>query len=130
MAKRRRTGNGPKLTGNFNLGSGGGPTGGLASKIQELQQQMEETQNSLSDETVEITSGGGVVKIEITGDQRITRVEIDPAVVDPDDVEMLQDVVMAAFNEAIEKSKEMASERMEGVTGDLSGLGLNIPGLF
>lgn len=129
MARRKRPSAGkPK----FNFGGGGGAPniggssggGGMAQKLQELQQQMLDTQNALGDETIEVSSGGGVVVIEITGHQKVTNVTIDPEVVDPEDVEMLQDLIMAAINEAVEKSQSMASERLEGLTG-----GLNIPGL-
>jgi len=123
MAKRKRVpGNRPVPK----FGGGGGMGGGgMAQKIQELQQQMLDTQASLADEVLEVTAGGGAISVEITGHQKINTITIDPEVIDPDDVEMLQDLIVAAVNEAIEKSQAMASEKMDGLTG-----GLNIPGLF
>ena len=74
--------------------------------------------------TVEATSGGGVVKAVVSGKMRLESLTIDPDAVSPDDVEMLQDLVLAAVNEGMEKAQEMASSRMSALTG-----GLNIPGL-
>ena len=79
----------------------------------------------LADKTVSVTAGGGAIKVTITGQQNLTAVEIDPDVVDPEDVEMLQDLIVAAVNEAIERSKSMAAEQLGALT---SGLGLP-PGL-
>ena len=75
--------------------------------------------------TFEASAGGGMVKVTALGDQTIQSVEIDPAAVDPDDVEMLQDLVCAAVNEALRGIQEMSSQRMSSVTG-----GMNIPGLM
>ena len=102
-----------------------GGAGGMAKRFQDLQQQMVDAQEALGDETVEVSVGGGVLSVEMTGHQKLTKVEIDPDVVDPEDVELLQDLIVAAVNEAVEKSQKLASERLEGLTG-----GLNIPGLF
>jgi DNA-binding YbaB/EbfC family protein len=101
-----------------------GMGGGMAQQLQKLQQEMLETQEALGDEVVEVTAGGGAIRIAITGHQRVQSITIDPEVVDPEDVEMLQDLVVAAVNEAIEKSQNMASERLSDLTG-----GLGIPGL-
>lgn len=127
MAKRKKGRGGPKYTGPNLGGVGAGGLGGgdLTKKIQQLQQQMTETQDNLSEEVIEVSAGGGAITISITGDQRLKNIIIDPDVVDPDDVEMLQDLVLAAVNEALEKSQSLASERMQGLTG-----GLDIPGLF
>lgn len=126
MAKRKGKGKG------FSLGGGGGgglnlPGGGkgLANQLQAMQQQMAEAQEALGDKTVEITSGGGVVKVVMTGHQKLQSITIDPEIIDPDDVEMLQDLIVAAVNEAVEASQNLAAEEMESITG-----GLNIPGLF
>ncbi len=133
MAKRKGKGKGFSLG---STGSGGpglpaglgggkmGGMGGLASKLQEMQQQMLDAQEALNDKTVEITSGGGAVKVVMTGHQMLQSITINPEVVDPDDVEMLQDLILAAINEAVEASKNLAAEEMEGLTG-----GLDIPGL-
>ena len=102
-----------------------GMGGGMAQQLQKLQQDMLATQEALGDEVVEVTAGGGAITVTITGHQRIQSIAIDPEVVDPDDVEMLQDLIVAAVNEAIEKSQSLAAERMGALTG-----GLGIPGLF
>ena len=98
---------------------------GLAQQIQQMQQEMVKAQEALADETVEVTAGGGMVTIVVTGHQRIKSIELKPEIVDPEDLEMLQDLLVAAVNQAIEQSQTMAAERLEGLTG-----GLNIPGLM
>jgi DNA-binding YbaB/EbfC family protein len=102
-----------------------GMGGGMTQQLQKLQQEMLATQEALGDEVVEVTAGGGAITVAITGHQQVQSIIIDPEVVDPDDVEMLQDLIVAAVNEAIEKSQSLAAERLSGVTG-----GLGIPGLF
>jgi DNA-binding YbaB/EbfC family protein len=104
-----------------------GQMGGMLQKVQQLQEEMMKTQESLADETVSVTAGGGAIEITITGQQRLTAVKIDPEVVDPEDVEMLQDLIVAAVNEAIERSQTLAAERLSALTGGLElppGLGL------
>jgi DNA-binding YbaB/EbfC family protein len=96
--------------------------GGLMSQMQEMQQQMASQQEALAQETVSVSAGGGAITIVITGHQRIESIQIMPELVDPDDVEMLQDLLVAAVNAAIEQSQSMAAEKMEGLTG---GLGIN-----
>ena len=105
-------------------GGGGGGMGGMLQQIQKLQEEMLKTQEELGQETVSATVGGGAVTVVVTGQQHLESIEINPEVVDPDDVEMLQDLIVAAVNEAIEKSREMAAQRLGSLTG-----GLNIPGL-
>ncbi len=124
MAKRKRKPGSRPVPSFGGGGGGGGFGGGMAEKLQALQQQMAETQEALGDKTIQVAAGGGAINIEITGHQKITAITIDPEVLDPDDVEMVQDLIMAAVNEAIEQSQAMASQEMEGLTG-----GLNIPGL-
>jgi DNA-binding YbaB/EbfC family protein len=102
-----------------------GVGGGMAQQLQKLQQQMLETQEALGDEVVEVTAGGGAITVAINGHQHVQSITIDPEVVDPEDVDMLQDLIVAAVNEAIEKSQNLAAERLSGVTG-----GLGLPGLF
>lgn len=104
-------------------GLGGGQQQ-MMQRLQKLQEEMLNAQEELGGETVEVTVGGGVVKVVMTGHQKLQAVEIDPDVLDPDDVEMLQDLIVAAVNEAVDKSQQMASDRMSAFTG-----GLNIPGL-
>jgi DNA-binding YbaB/EbfC family protein len=94
---------------------------------QQLQEQMAETQKNLSKVTVEGTAGGGAVTIAVNGNQEVTSVEIKPEAVDPDDIEMLEDLVMAAVNQALEKSKEMQQNAMGKVTGGLLPPGFNLP---
>ncbi len=96
----------------------------MMQQAQQLQKNMMKVQEELESATVEATSGGGVVKAVFTGDLKLESISIDPEVVDPQDVEMLQDLVHTAVNDAIEKAQKMASSRMGGITG-----GLNIPGL-
>lgn len=94
-------------------------------QIQELQAKMVKAQEELAKTNVEITAGGGAIKIVINGHQQFQSITISPEVVNPDDVEFLQDLVLAACNEAVEKSQEMAAQNMSKLTG-----GLKIPGLF
>ena len=100
---------------------------GMLQKVQQLQEEMVKTQDALADETISVTAGGGAIEITITGQQRLRNVRIDPDVVNPEDVEMLQDLIVAAVNEAIERSQTMAAERLGALTGGLGlppGLGL------
>jgi len=100
--------------------------------LQKVQKEMARLQEVLEDMSVEGSSGGEMVTVRINGKQKVLSVKIDPEVVAPDDVEMLEDLIVAATNQALEKSKEMAQEEMQkiagGVLGNLPG-GLNIPGL-
>mgnify|MGYP005845596505 CR=1 FL=1 len=98
--------------------------GGMLKQIQKLQQDLLKTQEALAEETIEVSAGGGAITVIITGQQRIESVRIDPKAVDPEDVEMLQDLIVAAVNEALERSRELAAERLSSLTG-----GLNVPGL-
>ena len=97
----------------------------LMKQAQKMQQQMAEAQESLASQSLEVSSGGGAVKVVINGEKKIQELTISPDVVDADDVEMLQDLVMSAINEAIRQIDETASAQMSKLTG-----GLNIPGLF
>lgn len=90
-----------------------------------MQKQMKKLQEELENKEVEATAGGGMVKVVATGKQEIKSIEIKPEVVDPDDVEMIQDMIMAAVNEALRKSQEMVQQEMSKITG-----GLNLSGLF
>jgi len=94
----------------------------MRQQIMKLQEQMLQTQEALGEQTVSATAGGGVVEVVMTGHQRVQSVAIDPEVVDPDDVEMLQDLIVAAVNEAIERSQGLAAQQMGALTGGL-GLG-------
>ena len=96
----------------------------LIRQAQQLQAKLEKAQQELGKTTVEASSGGGAVTVVITGQQRIESVKISPEVVDADDIEMLEDLVLSAVNEAIRKSQELAASRLGALTG-----GLKIPGL-
>ena len=96
----------------------------MLSQMQAMQQQMVEAQEALANETVTVTAGGGAITIVISGHQRVQSIAINPEVVDPEDVEMLQDMLVAAVNAAIEQSQALSAERMEGITGGMGG-GLN-----
>ncbi len=101
----------------------------MMQQVQKMQADMQKAQEELARETVTASAGGGAVKATVTGNLELVSVEIDPGVVDPDDVEMLQDMVLAAVNEALTSSQEMASKRLGGITGGLGDMGLNMPGL-
>ncbi|WP_316900358.1 YbaB/EbfC family nucleoid-associated protein [Pseudodesulfovibrio indicus] len=94
-------------------------------QAQIMQRKMTEAQDALKSKEVEASSGGGMVTVRVTGSQEVVAVTIEPSVMESGDVEMLQDLVMTAANEAIKKSKEMQEDAMKGVTG-----GLSIPGMF
>ena len=98
--------------------------GNMMKQAQKLQSQMMKLQEELADRTVESSSGGGMVTVVANGRQQIESIKIENEVVDPDDVEMLQDLVLAAVNDALAKAQEMVSSEMGKLTG-----GMNIPGL-
>ena len=99
--------------------------GNLMKQAQKLQSKMLKMQDELAEKTVETAVGGGMVKVVANGRQQILSIEIEKEVVDPDDVEMLQDFVLSAVNDALVKSQEMVSEEMGKLTG-----GMNIPGMM
>jgi DNA-binding YbaB/EbfC family protein len=104
----------------------------MMKQVQKMQADMMAAQESLKDETVEATAGGGMVTVVVSGDQVVKSVKIDPEAVDPEDVEMLNDLVLAAVNEAMRKSQELAAQKLGAVTGGLGGPGglggLGLPG--
>ncbi|PLX87309.1 MAG: YbaB/EbfC family nucleoid-associated protein [Desulfuromonas sp.] len=101
-----------------------GGLGNIMKQAQQMQRRMAELQKELEDRQVEASAGGGMVTAVVTGKQQLVSLNIDPSVVDPEDVEMLQDLIMAAINEAVKQSHEMAQAEMGKLTG-----GMNIPGL-
>jgi DNA-binding YbaB/EbfC family protein len=105
----------------------------IAKMAQQMQSQMAKTQEELRDTTLDATAGGGAVRVVITGAGEVRSIEIDPSAVDPEEVEMLQDLVTAAVNDAIGKAKELERERMAAVAGGMGipGMpaGLGLPGL-
>lgn len=117
-----------RSAGGFGGGRPAAPGGGdLMSQVRKMQEELEKVQESLGDERITGTAGGGMVTVVVDGHQEILSIELKPEVVDPDDVEMLQDLLLAAIKDAVEKSKALAEEKMGGVTGGLGlppGLGL------
>jgi nucleoid-associated protein EbfC len=107
------------------MGMGG--LGDMMKQIQKMQAKMEEVQAQLEKATVEGSSGGGMVKVVANGKNEIISIVIDPEVVDKNDVEMLQDLILAAVNQTRQKVQEMQSEQMSGLTGGLKIPGLNLP---
>ena len=93
-------------------------------QAQAMQKKIQEMQQEIAEAKSEASGGGGVVKVVVVGGSHVESIAIDPEVVDPEDVEMLEDLVMAAVNEAMENAQEMAAKKMQAITG-----GLNIPGL-
>ncbi len=128
MAKRKKAPKGYRSPGSRPKGPRGGAGGGgdMMAQMQALQEQMAQTQAALAEETVEASVGGGVVRVVANGQQDILSISIQPEVVDPEDVEMLEDLILSAVSEALELSRKLAEERMGGLT---SGLGLP-PGLL
>ena len=98
---------------------------GLMKQAQQMQQKMATLQKELESRELETSSGGGMIKVKITGKQEILSITIDPECVDPSDVETLQDLVLTGVNQAVKESQDMVQKAMSKVTG-----GLNIPGLF
>lgn len=117
MAKGKNYGGYGAMPGNMN---------NLIRQAQKMQKQMEETQKALEDETVSAAAGGGAVEVTVSGKKEITKIKIDPDAVDPDDVEMLEDMITAAANEALRKMNELSEARMNQITGGMGGTG----GLF
>ena len=99
--------------------------GGALSQVKKMQEEMQKVQEEIEAKEVSATVGGGVVKVVANGKKEIVSIKIDPEAVDPDDVETLEDLVMAAVNEVIKKAEAMMEEGLGSITG-----GLNIPGLF
>jgi nucleoid-associated protein EbfC len=96
----------------------------MMKQARKMQEQLAAAEDSLKTQTVETSAGGGMVKVSMTGDMKLESLTIDPDAVDPEDVEMLQDMIMAAVNEAIRSVGELANKQMGAITG-----GLNIPGM-
>ena len=113
-------------------GAGGFDLNALMKQAQQMQAEMADAQEKLKDEVVDASAGGGMVKVKMSGDLRLLEIAIDPQAIDPEDAELLQDMVLAAVNEAIRSAQELASSKMGGVAGlggggGLGGLGL--PGM-
>ncbi len=107
------------------MARGGGPGGfdvnALLKQAQQMQTEMVKAQEALADETVEASAGGGMVKVTMSGDLQLKQISIDPEAIDPDDAEMLADMVQAAVNEGIRAAQELAASKMGGITGGAGG---------
>jgi hypothetical protein len=105
----------------------------MLKQVQKMQEDMMAAQESLKDEVVDASAGGGMVKVKVSGELNVISIEIDPQAVDPDDVELLQDMVLAAVNEGIRAAQELAASKLGGIAGGLAGPGglggLGLPGL-
>jgi DNA-binding YbaB/EbfC family protein len=99
----------------------------LMKQAQKMQKQMEEATKALEEKEITATAGGGAVEITMSGKKEITKVKLSEEVVDPDDIEMLEDLIMAATNEAIRQIEDLSSQSMAKVTGGLGGLGGGLP---
>jgi nucleoid-associated protein EbfC len=99
----------------------------MLQQVQEMQAQMQQAQEELASETVEASAGGGMVTVKATGALEITEIKISPDAIDPDDPELLADMVLAAVNEALRSAQSLAESKLGGALGGLKGLGL--PGL-
>ena len=106
------------------MGPGGMDLGAMMKQAQQMQAEMLAAQEKLKDEVVESSAGGGMVKAKMSGDLRLLELTIDPQAADPDDVELLQDMVLAAINEALRSAQELAETKLGGITG-----GLGLPGM-
>ena len=106
----------PGMPGNMN---------NMMKQVQKMQKDMEKIQEEVEKKEIEVSAGGGAINVKVNGKKELIDIQIKPEVVDPDDVEMLQDLIVAAVNEALRKAEEMAAKEMGKVTG-----GMNIPGLF
>ena len=102
----------------------GGNMNNMMKQMQKMQKKIEEVQAVVDATELEATAGGGAIKVVVNGKKELLDIEIDPSVVDPEDVEMLQDLVIAAVNEGLRKAEDFAANEMKKVTG-----GLNIPGM-
>jgi nucleoid-associated protein EbfC len=101
----------------------------MLKQVQQMQADMAQAQEQLKNEVVEASAGGGMVTVKVSGDLEIKEIKIDPDAVDPEDVELLQDMVLAATNEAIRSAQELANRKLGGLTGGLDLGGLGLPGL-
>ena len=122
MGKGMRAGKKPKTR-----QGGGGDMQKQLRQLQAMQAEMEQTQAELAERELTTTAGGGAIEVTVNGNKEITKLVIDKDVVDPDDVEMLQDLVMAAVNEALRQMDELVESEMNKITGGFGGMG--IPGL-
>lgn len=109
----------------YPMGGMGGNMNNMIKQAQKMQQEMMKMQNEIEEQEFESTAGGGVISVKMTGTKQLVSVDIKPEAVDPDDVEMLQDLIITAVNDAMKKVDEANNAKMSRLTG-----GMNIPGLF
>ncbi len=110
-------------------GPGGFDLNSMMKQLQQVQADMAEAQEKLKDEVVDASAGGGMVKVKMSGDLRLLELTIDPEAIDPEDPELLQDMVVAAVNEGLRAAQDLASQKLGGVAGGLGGGGLGGLGL-
>jgi DNA-binding YbaB/EbfC family protein len=101
----------------------------MLKQVQQMQADMAKAQEQLKEEIVEASAGGGMVTVKVSGDLEVREITIDPDAVDPEDVELLQDMVLAATNEALRSAQELANRKLGGLTGGLDLGGLGLPGM-
>lgn len=106
-------------------GFGGGNMGQMMKQVQQMQKKMEEAQKEVEETVLTASAGGGMVEVEVSGKKEVLAVKIDPEAVDPEDVEMLQDMILTAVNDALNQIEQLSDEKMGKFTQ-----GMNIPGLF
>ena len=104
-----------------------GNMGNLMKQAQKMQKQMEDATKELEEKEVTATAGGGAVEVTISGKKEVTKVKLSEEVVDPDDIEMLEDLIVAATNEALRQIEEFSSQSMSRITGGLGGMGGGFP---
>ncbi len=111
-------------------GPGFGGMGNMMKQVQKMQAEMAKVEQELAEVKVEASAGGGAVRAVVSGKQQLLEIKIEPGVVDPDDVEMLEDMIIAAVNEALRQSQELAQKKLAAVTGPLAGGlgGMGLPG--
>jgi DNA-binding YbaB/EbfC family protein len=110
-------------------GAGGFDLSSMMKQVQQMQAEMSEAQEKLKDEVVDASAGGGMVKVKMSGDLRLLEIAIDPEAIDPEDAELLQDMVSAAVNEALRSAQELAAGRLGGIGGLGGAGGLGLPGM-
>jgi nucleoid-associated protein EbfC len=110
-------------------GPGGLDLNAMMKQVQQMQAEMSEAQDKLKDEVVEASAGGGMVKVKMSGDLRLLEIAIAPEAADPEELEILQDMVLAAVNEALRSAQELAAGKLGGIAGGLGGGGLGGLGL-
>jgi len=106
-------------------GGGGGNMNSMIRQAQKMQENMEKAKEELADREYSASSGGGMVEVTVTGERQVKSISLKPEVVDPDDIDMLSDLLMAAVNQALRTAEETAESEMEKVTG-----GMSMPGMF